>query len=171
MCVFFLFIFFQGPYVDYCCTGFINYHSSITGNKVVFEPAQSDTVFIRRHMSHLYEGKGTRQSNQASSPPVWKSFDKFTHLEMTSTRFITSKKHAYRPETSYVLYYSLKPFVWFVTSSSTTGFKTNLCFLKPFVWFVTSSSTTGFKTNLCFLKPFVWFVMSPINPITFAYNT
>ena len=49
-----------------------------SGNKVVFEPAQSDTVFIRRHMSHLYEGKGTRQSKQASSPPVWKSFDKFT---------------------------------------------------------------------------------------------
>ena len=41
-----------------------------SGNKVVFEPAQSDTVFIRRHMSHLYEGKGTRQSKQASSPPV-----------------------------------------------------------------------------------------------------
>ena len=41
-----------------------------SGNKVVFEPAQSDTVFIRRHMSHLYEGKETRQSKQASSPPV-----------------------------------------------------------------------------------------------------
>ena len=48
-----------------------------SGNKVAFEPAQSDAVFIRRHMSHLYEGNGTRQSKQASSPPVWKSFDKF----------------------------------------------------------------------------------------------
>ena len=77
--VFFLFLFFSRT----LCTvpvSLIIVPPCSSGNKVVFEPAQSDTVFIRRHMSHLYQyqGKGTRQSKQASSPPVWKSFDKFT---------------------------------------------------------------------------------------------
>ena len=73
----------------YCCVpvSLVIIPPCSSGNKVVFKPAQSDTVFIRRHMSHLYEGKGTRQSKQAFASSM-EIIRQIYPLEMTSTHVL-----------------------------------------------------------------------------------
>ena len=72
----------------YCCTGFINYHSSgSSGHKVVFEPEQSDTYsYVAPHVA-CYEGKGTRQQASVVAPSM-EIILQIYPWEMTSTRFI-----------------------------------------------------------------------------------